>query len=67
MTNYSFSYCTTAFIAIVTLCLWGALPAAVAIFPQKGVIDADKVEEGFRNLMDKKGQRIEKFTYNKGI
>ncbi|TMW56486.1 hypothetical protein Poli38472_006496 [Pythium oligandrum] len=54
-------------ITVVTLCLWGALPAAVALFPQKGSISADKVEDAFKNLTDRQGKRIEHFTYNKGI
>lgn len=52
---------------VLTLCLWGALPAAVALFPQNGSIAADDVEEHFRNLTDKRGERVTKFTYNKGI
>lgn len=52
---------------MLTLCLWGALPGAVALFPQNGSIAADDVEEEFRNLTDKSGKRIEAFTYNKGI
>uniref|UniRef100_K3WGK8 Sidoreflexin n=1 Tax=Globisporangium ultimum (strain ATCC 200006 / CBS 805.95 / DAOM BR144) TaxID=431595 RepID=K3WGK8_GLOUD len=54
-------------LTVLTLCLWGALPAAVALFPQNGTIAAADVEEEFRNLTDKQGNRIEKFTYNKGI
>ncbi|KAF1334752.1 hypothetical protein FI667_g1677, partial [Globisporangium splendens] len=54
-------------LTVLTLCLWGALPAAVALFPQNGTIAAIDVEEQFRNLTDKQGNRIEKFTYNKGI
>lgn len=54
-------------LAVVTLCLWGALPAAVALFPQKGSISADQVEDVFKHLQDREGKRIERFTYNKGI
>lgn len=52
---------------MLTLCLWGALPGAVALFPQNGSIAADDVEEQFRDLTDKNGKRIHTFTYNKGI
>lgn len=52
---------------VLTLCLWGAFPASVALFPQKGSIDADKLEEEFRHLVDSNGQRIKSFSYNKGI
>ncbi|GAB9472220.1 hypothetical protein Gpo141_00009403 [Globisporangium polare] len=54
-------------LTVLTLCLWGALPGAVALFPQNGSIASADVEEQFRNLTDKSGKRIETFTYNKGI
>ncbi|KAJ0397880.1 hypothetical protein ATCC90586_006466 [Pythium insidiosum] len=54
-------------LTVVTLCLWGALPAAVALFPQKGTISADQVEAAFQHRTDRQGKRIEYFTYNKGI
>lgn len=54
-------------VAVVTLCLWGALPAAVALFPQTGSILAEQVEGAFHHLTDKQGNRIERFNYNKGI
>ncbi|TYZ62203.1 hypothetical protein PybrP1_009796 [[Pythium] brassicae (nom. inval.)] len=54
-------------LVVLTLCLWGALPAAVALFPQNGSIAADDVEEHLRNLTDKRGERVTRFTYNKGI
>lgn len=52
---------------VVTLCLWGALPAAVAIFPLKGSINADNIEEKYRNIRSPDGKRIETFYYSKGI
>ncbi|DBA04030.1 TPA: hypothetical protein N0F65_009377 [Lagenidium giganteum] len=54
-------------LTVVTLCLWGALPAAIALFPQNGTIEASQVEPKFQNLVDRHGNRIERFTYNKGI
>lgn len=54
-------------LTVVTLCLWGALPGAIALFPQKGTISADQVEGAFKNLTDRDGNRIERFTYHKGI
>ncbi|RHY96842.1 hypothetical protein DYB37_003398 [Aphanomyces astaci] len=52
---------------IVTLCIWGAFPAAIALFPQYGSIPASQVEPQFQHLKNSKGQPITEFTYNKGI
>ncbi|RHY30969.1 hypothetical protein DYB32_003870 [Aphanomyces invadans] len=54
-------------ISVVTLCIWGAFPAAIALFPQYGSIPATQVEPQFRGLKNSKGQPITEFTYNKGI
>ncbi|TDH68051.1 hypothetical protein CCR75_003817 [Bremia lactucae] len=52
---------------VLTLCLWGAMPSAIALFPQIGTISADNVEEEFRSRTDCHGQPIRHFIYNKGI
>lgn len=52
---------------VLTLCLWGALPGAVALFPQIGSISADALEPEFRGLTDKTGAPIREFYYNKGV
>ncbi|KAH7474449.1 hypothetical protein PRIC1_013422 [Phytophthora ramorum] len=54
-------------LVVLTLCLWGAMPSAVALFPQNGTISADSVEEEFRSRVDRHGQPIRHFIYNKGI
>ncbi|ETP22632.1 hypothetical protein F441_04132 [Phytophthora nicotianae CJ01A1] len=54
-------------LAVLTMCLWGAMPSAVALFPQMGTISADSVEEEFRSRVDRHGQPIRHFIYNKGI
>ncbi|KAL7692113.1 putative tricarboxylate/iron carrier [Plasmopara halstedii] len=54
-------------LVILTLCLWGAMPSAVALFPQMGTISADNVEEEFHSRVDCHGQPIRHFLYNKGI
>ncbi|KAG9410208.1 Sideroflexin-5 [Aphanomyces cochlioides] len=54
-------------ISVVTLCIWGAFPAAIALFPQYGTIPASEVEPQFQNLKNSKGEPITEFTYNKGI
>jgi hypothetical protein len=43
------------------------MPSAVALFPQMGSISADSVEEEFRSRVDRHGQPIRHFVYNKGI
>ncbi|RQM13230.1 hypothetical protein KXD40_003733 [Peronospora effusa] len=54
-------------LVVLTLCLWGAMPSAVALFPQMGSISADNVEEEFQSRLDRHGQPIRHFLYNKGI
>ncbi|KAG7400882.1 Sideroflexin-5 [Phytophthora boehmeriae] len=54
-------------LVVLTMCLWGAMPTAVALFPQTGTISADSVEEEFRSRVDRNGKPIRHFTYNKGI
>uniref|UniRef100_M4B3Y0 Uncharacterized protein n=1 Tax=Hyaloperonospora arabidopsidis (strain Emoy2) TaxID=559515 RepID=M4B3Y0_HYAAE len=52
---------------VLTLCLWGAVPSAVALFPQIGIISADSVESEFQSRVDRYGQPIRHYVYNKGI
>ncbi|KAI9914812.1 hypothetical protein PsorP6_008032 [Peronosclerospora sorghi] len=52
---------------ILIMCLWGAMPSAVALFPQTGTISANSVEEEFRSREDRHGQPVSHFIYNKGI
>ncbi|CAI5719050.1 unnamed protein product [Peronospora destructor] len=54
-------------LVVLTLCLWGAMPSAVALFPQMGTISADNLEEEFQSRLDRHGQPIRHFLYNKGI
>ena len=57
----------------ITLCSFGlGLPAACAIFPQYGTIDASEVEERFQNITTTNKETGEKevrrsFKYNKGL
>ncbi|CAH0518467.1 unnamed protein product [Peronospora belbahrii] len=57
----------TAELVVLTLCLWGAMPSAVALFPQTGTISASSIEEEFQSRVDRHGQPIRHFMYNKGI
>ncbi|EQC34559.1 hypothetical protein SDRG_07884 [Saprolegnia diclina VS20] len=54
-------------ISVVTLCIWGAFPAAIALFPQYGTIAATELEPQYQHLINSKGERVTHFTYNKGI
>ena len=50
------------------MCLWGAIPAAVALFPQIGSIEAQALEPEFQALVRANdGAPIEEFFYSKGI
>lgn len=48
-------------LAVIAAFLQGALPFAVALFPQTGSIAADKLEPEFRN----RGTAM--YTFNKGL
>lgn len=43
------------------------LPFAIAVFPQYGEIDVSEVEDKFKNIKDKDGKVMTKFSYNKGL
>lgn len=42
------------------------LPFTMACFPQEVPITRLELEPHFHNLLDEKGERIEKFTFNRG-
>ena len=54
-------------IAVITLCLWGAFPSSIALFPQTGSISAQSVEPEFQAIKDLNGEEIQQFFYNKGV
>ena len=43
------------------------LPAAIALFPQIGTVEASSLEEKFQNLKDSRGNPVTVFKYNKGL
>eukprot|EP00041_Stephanoeca_diplocostata_P041499 m.1644070 g.1644070 ORF g.1644070 m.1644070 type:complete len:335 (-) comp61098_c0_seq1:60-1064(-) len=43
------------------------LPVAISLFPQEGTIAAAELEPEFRDLKDRNGNTVAKFTYNKGL
>ena len=51
----------TCHAGVITACMVGAFPAAVAIFPQTGTIAASALEPEFQK------SSVKKFFYNKGI
>jgi len=54
-------------LAIIYASLQAALPAALAVFPQKAKISVDKLEPKFQHLWDKKGRKTEYLYANKGL
>jgi sideroflexin-5 len=47
--------------------LYLAVPVGIAMFPQKGSINAEDLEPEFQNIKDANGQMIRVFNYNKGL
>eukprot|EP00158_Paraphelidium_tribonemae_P008110 Partr_v1_DN28477_c4_g1_i5_m41139 putative Mitochondrial cation transporter len=54
-------------VALITGALFYALPAAIAMFPQRGLIAAHKLEPQFGNLKNSDGSPVKQFTFNKGL
>jgi len=54
-------------LALIYLALQGALPAALAVFPQRVTYDVSELEEPFRHLKDSQGRPITTLHSNKGL
>ncbi len=54
-------------ISVITLCMSCALPAALAILPQRMKLKTDSLEEKFHNLKDKNGNHLEYVYADKGL
>lgn len=54
-------------LAVITGSLAGALPVALASFPQRAEFNASDLEPQFQDLKDASGQRIKKLYTNKGL
>lgn len=54
-------------VAVVTVCLLGAVSPALAFFPQRDSILVDDLEDRFKGLVDDAGRPIKKIWYNKGL
>lgn len=67
MRKYPRSVGTAIQTLVATACIAGALPLAIALFPQQVQIAAADVEPKFQGKMDAAGQPIQWYTYNKGL
>lgn len=54
-------------VPVITACLWLALPLAIGLFPQMSSVAAKDLEPQFHDLKDSKGEKIERFFFNKGL
>ena len=54
-------------VVFVAGAIFGALPAAIAVFPQEMKIDVSALEEEFRSCKDKAGRPVEYVLCNKGL
>jgi hypothetical protein len=54
-------------LALIYVSLQGALPTALAVFPQTITLKADELEDKFKSLKDTHGNPIETFYSNKGL
>jgi hypothetical protein len=52
---------------VVVGCVAGALPAAIAVFPQEASISVEKLEPEFRKLTTASNAPIHTLTFNKGV
>eukprot|EP00127_Corallochytrium_limacisporum_P004070 Clim_evm15s157 gene=Clim_evmTU15s157 len=52
---------------LLGLCFAGALPFAIAIFPQTASLPVSSVEPEFQGLKRKDGSPVQKVTFNKGL
>lgn len=58
---------TLANLGIITITSFAVLPFALGIFPQTKRLDVSKLEPQFQNLVDQKGEKIEKVWFNRGM
>ncbi|KAL9645832.1 hypothetical protein ABK040_003564 [Willaertia magna] len=55
-------------LVLLTVFIGGFLPLGIGIFPQICSIDADKLEDQFKNVTNPKtGEKVNTFYYNKGL
>eukprot|EP00357_Protocruzia_adherens_P030086 CAMPEP_0115035112 /NCGR_PEP_ID=MMETSP0216-20121206/41204_1 /TAXON_ID=223996 /ORGANISM="Protocruzia adherens, Strain Boccale" /LENGTH=151 /DNA_ID=CAMNT_0002414429 /DNA_START=79 /DNA_END=534 /DNA_ORIENTATION=+ len=49
------------------ICLSLGISASIAAFPQTGRVDVKYLEEEFRDIVDKDGNKLANLCYNKGV
>ena len=54
-------------VSYIALELYLAVPMAIAMYPQVGKINANELEEEFRNIKDERGVAVKEFYFNKGL
>lgn len=52
---------------LIAFCMFTALPAAIAVFPQISSLETSDMEPEFQNLTDSNGKPITRLYYNKGL
>ncbi|KAI7879915.1 Tricarboxylate/iron carrier [Lichtheimia hyalospora FSU 10163] len=52
---------------LIAFCMFTALPAAIAVFPQISSLETSAMEPEFQNLTDSNGKPITRLYYNKGL
>lgn len=54
-------------VSYISLELYVAVPLGIAMYPQIGKINANELEEEFRNIRDERGVAVKEFYFNKGL
>jgi len=54
-------------ILTIIICLWGALPMAIGLFPQQYSVPVTALEESFHDMKDEDGEHISVAYFNRGI
>eukprot|EP00920_Eleutheroschizon_duboscqi_P004625 GHVT01010666.1.p1 GENE.GHVT01010666.1~~GHVT01010666.1.p1 ORF type:complete len:243 (+),score=35.55 GHVT01010666.1:739-1467(+) len=54
-------------LAVVYACLASGLPAAIALFPQQSQLPSSSLEEHLQHRVDKQGNKVDVFHFNKGL
>ena len=54
-------------IGLIFVTSLAVLPFALAIFPQRETVLANRLEEKFHHLKDEKGNKISELEFNRGI
>ncbi|QPG73139.1 Putative alpha-isopropylmalate carrier [Brettanomyces nanus] len=58
---------TVTNIGLIAVTSFAVLPFALAIFPQRRIVNPDRLEDKFHNLKDKNGKVISAVQFNRGL